>query len=268
MKHVYPKAAGRMLRWAFMLFMQAIILSTISCHTISTEQKNDQESGAQKLQKKLVEARRREKTLQREIVVAQKPEPYLVLNLASLDVELKAKGRILRAFKINQLKRRTGNIPDDAQIVSEVRALQKVERPKLKPGEGEAVTNEAAEKNLWGLSRMAMDYDLICQNGMVLEFRALPPEPTGRGPIRFIKTLYRKIADWRRHQTSSNQGRFEAIQLWLDENDSRLLFWSLPRRLRILVIASCSQPGSRRDGYDPSSSEGCLFSLSTLSTVC
>ena len=120
----------------------------------------------------------------------------------------------------------------------EVKPIQKTERPKIKPGEGEAATAEAVQKNLWGLHRMPQDYDLVFQGGMILEIRALPSEQTGMATVKFLKTLYRRILDRYRHGKSSDPAQSQTIQLWLDEKDARLLFWSLPKKLNILISQS------------------------------
>jgi len=73
---------------------------------------------------------------------------------------------------------------------------------------------------------------------LFLEIRALPPKQSGFAPFKYIQTQYRRILDWYRQRTSSDQIRLQTIQLWLDENDARLLFWSLPQKLKILIIAA------------------------------
>ena len=248
---VHPKTNGLKLQWALILFILAGILSTTSCHTELTEQQTEQNADTkpekQKLQQKLVEARRKEKALQQENTIARNSDLYLVIDLTNKEAELKAKGRSLRIFKIKRQQIRPGSIPDKVQVMSEVKPMQKVDRPKLEPGGGETATAEAAQKMLWGLHRMPQDYDLLCQDGMIFEFRALPSERTGSGPIRFIKTLYKRILDRYRNARSSDQVPLQAIQLWLDENDSRLLFWSIPKKLKIMVIAAASSTGLQPD---------------------
>jgi hypothetical protein len=246
---VFPKATSRKFQWAFILFIQAGILSMISCHSELSEQNGDTRTEKQKLQQKLVELRHKEKTLQQEYAVARNSEPYLMVRLSSNEVELKAKGRVLRTFKVKRLKSGLENIPDAVQLLSEVKPLQKADRPKIKAGEGADATAEAAQNMLWGLHRMPMDYDLVCRDGMILEFRALPSEESGMSPIKFIKTLYRRTLDWYRRGKKSDELQLKTIQVWMDENDSRLLFWSLPKQLKILVIAAVYPAGLQPERY-------------------
>ena len=232
----HSKKKSRALQWTLLLFLQTGILLTLSCHGESTKQIGETKTEIQKIQQQLVAARHREKALQQENTLARNSETYLLISLSDFNVELKAKGRTLRAFKIKRLKVGLDKIPDTGQVLSEVKPIQKIDRPKLKPGEGEAATAEAAQQNLWGLERMPQDYDMACLDGMTLEFRGLPSEQSGTGPFNFIKTLYRRALDWYRRGNSSGRNPSQTIQLWLDENDSKLLFWSLPKQLKILVI--------------------------------
>jgi len=233
---VHPKANCLKLRRALLLIILPGILSTVSCHSEPKEKNGHTGTAIQKLQRQLTDLKYREKALQQENVLARKPEPYLLVDLTNPQVELKAKGRVLRAFKVKRLKRELQTIPDTARALLEVKPIQKTERPKIKPGEGEEATAEALEKNLWGLHRMPQDYDLVLQDGMILEIRALPSEQTGMATVKLLKTLYRKTLDWYRHATSSETAQPQTVQLWLDENDARLLFWSLPKQLKILIV--------------------------------
>ena len=232
-----PKATNRKFKWAFVLLSQAGILLTISCSPDLTEKSRDTKIEIQDLQRKLVEARSREKALKQENNLARSLDPYLVIDFSAREMELKAKGRVLRSFKIKSLTMGMAHVPDAVQVLSEAKPIQKTDRPRLKPGEGEAATIEAAQKMLWGLDRMPQDFDLICRDGMILEIRALPSEESGSKPILFIKTLYQKTLNWYRHWKSSGGTQTPITQIWLDENDSRLLIWSLPKQLKILIIA-------------------------------
>jgi hypothetical protein len=41
-----------------------------------------------------------------------------------------------------------------------------------------------------------------------------------------------------RHWRLSGQGEDDAVQLWLSEKDSQLLFWSLPKQVKILIVSN------------------------------
>ena len=233
---MHLKTGSLRLQRALIFFIQLGILSSISCHSELGEKNGDTKTETQQLQRQLAGLKRMEKGLQQENKLARKSDPYLLAHLADGSMELKAKGRVLRTFKVKGVKASLEAIPDAAQVIAEVKPIQKTDRPKIKPGEGDEATSEAIQKNLWGLHRMPQDFDLVCRSGMILEIRALPSEQTGIAPVKFLKTIYRRTLDWYRHEKSSDQTPTQTIQMWLDEDDARLLFWSLPKQLNILII--------------------------------
>ncbi len=233
---VYLKAYRLRLGRTLVFIIQLGILSTVSCYSELGEKNGDTKTETQKLQRQLADLKGREEALRQENALARKPEPYLLAHLSGYRVELKAKGRTLRTFEVKRLKIGPETIPDVARVLLEVKPIRKTERPRIKPGEGEAATAEAVQKNLWGLHRMPGDYNLVCSDGMILEIRALPSEQAGMAPVKFIKSLYRRTLDWYRRGKSPDRLESQAIQLWLEENDARLLFWSLPKKLNILII--------------------------------
>jgi hypothetical protein len=226
-----PKAIKPGLLW-FFFFIQFLVFPAFSCRT---EQKSNAVTDAQRLKAELAELQHREKVLKHEIEVGRKSEPYLMLDRTNLRVELKARGRIFRSFKIQNLKSNLDKIPDDVQVLSDLKPIQRTERPRIKPGEGEDAIVEAARKKLWGPDRMPRDYDLACTGGLILEIRALPSEKSGSAPVNFVKTVYRKVIERYRKWKSSDEIQPGGIQLWLDEDDARLLFWSLPKKFSILI---------------------------------
>lgn len=224
------------MRWALLFFLHLGVLPSVSCRTGPGETTGGGNSPTDNLRQQLVALKHREKALERETALARNPAPYLLANLSGQSVEFKAKGHTLRSFKIKRLVAGPATFPDVALALAEVKPIQKTDRPRIKPGEGEAATAKAVEKNLWGLDRMPLDYDLICRDGMILEIRALPSEQSGAAPVQFIKTLYRRTLDRYRRGKTTDRNPSRTIQLWLDENDSRLLFWSLPKQLSIVII--------------------------------
>jgi hypothetical protein len=121
--------------------------------------------------------------------------------------------------------------------MTEKKPLEESERPQITPGAGEDAAAAAAKDALWGPQRMPSDYDLICEGEKVLQIRALPAAQSGLRIVRWARTLYRRSADWYRswRAVSSGQSGYR-IQLWMSENDSRILFWSLPQRLNMLLV--------------------------------
>jgi hypothetical protein len=211
------------------------VLALSSCSPESAEKNAHTKTGIRQLQQKLIDMRRSEKALEQEYALARNSAPYLVAHLANRTVELKARGRILRSFKITRLGETPVNIDNATWVLSEAKPIQKTDRPKIKPGEGDSAAAEAAK---WGLHRMPQDFDLVCEEGKIMEFRALPSEQSGSAPIISIKSLYRRTVDWYRRWRSPDRSQAQVIQIWMDENDSRLIFWSLPKQLKILILAA------------------------------
>jgi len=216
-----------------MLALSALLLS--ACSSGRSRGKGDE---LQQLREKYVELRREEESLTAEYPLAKDPDPYMVVDIPSRSVELKARGRSLRRFGI--LETRILSAGDGRTAVwslTDRRPLEQVERPKIAPGAGEQAAAEAAKNALWGPFRMPADYDLVCEGGDVLEVRALPAETSHSLVIRWITSARRRSADWfRRWRASGKAKTGYSIQLWLAENDSQLLFWSLPKKMKILVL--------------------------------
>jgi hypothetical protein len=171
-----------------------------------------------------------------EYPLARQADPYLVVDLSTRVVELKASGRRLRSFEIAD-EELTAEVGEDEPTWSLIqkKPLQKTERTRIKPGAGEQGVVAVASQEPWGPHRMPMDYDLICSDAKVLEVRALPAVQPGSGMVRSIKTVYRRMADRIRHWSLSGQDDGHVVQVWLSEEDSQLLFWSLPKQLKIVI---------------------------------
>jgi hypothetical protein len=84
---------------------------------------------------------------------------------------------------------------------------------------------------------MPADYDLICKGNLVLEIRSLPSVQSSNRLTRWIVGSYRRVSDWSRDVLGRrNSGFRERIEVWMSEDDARLLFWSLPKQFGILLL--------------------------------
>jgi hypothetical protein len=218
---------------AISLILTALLVS--ACGSRGSRGTGDE---AQQLREKYVELRRAEEALTAEYPLAKEPAPYLVVDIPNHSLELKARGRILRHFGILETRILSGgDAPSTVWSMTDRRPLAEVERPKITPGAGEQAAAEAAKNALWGPFRMPADFDLVCEGGDVLQIRALPAEKSRSILVRWISSAYRRSADWYRRWRASRDAKPRySIQLWLAENDSQLLFWSLPKKLSILVL--------------------------------
>lgn len=193
---------------------------------------------AQQLRRRLAELGRLERSLSEEYPLARAFAPYLVVDPEKHSVELKARGRSLRTFAIREMGESSGTpLPDSTWSLVEKRPLEKTERPKITPGAGEEAAAAAAKQALWGPHRMPPDYDLVCDEGRVLEIRALPGTQSGTLVVRWLRSAYRRLADrYRRWRTPESSRPRYSLQLWMSESDARLLFWSIPEKIEILVL--------------------------------
>ena len=229
---------------AFVLAVLLQALLVMSCRSSTPGLGSGTDDEARQLRSKLAQAMRAEQVLSAEYSLARNPAPYLVLGLAARTIELKARGRTLRNFPVRDLRVPAG-AAESASVwaLSEKKPFQETERPKITPGAGEEATAEAAKQALWGPHRMPADYDLICEGGKALQVRALPAEQSGSGIGRAFRSAYRRTVDWYRRWRAQGKTRDQyAIQVWLAEDDSRLLFWSLPKQINILVLAGAVLP--------------------------
>ena len=84
---------------------------------------------------------------------------------------------------------------------------------------------------------MPWDFDLVCEGNLALEVRALPSDQSHVAGFRWIVSGYRRVRDWARDLVGRGRTSYrESIEIWLAEEDAKLLFWSLPRRFDILLL--------------------------------
>ncbi len=223
--------------WAWALVFPMVILAA-SCSSSAPEDGQSTKDEKARLQKQLAELTWQEKTITAEYALARVPAPYLVIDLATRNIDLKAQSRTFRSYKIMDVRRsaRTDQAID-TWVLAGKKPYQKNERPKITPGAGDDAAAAAAKQALWGPHRMPSDYDLVFEGGKVLEVRALPSEQSGWRVGRALASAYRRTVDWYRHLSASKDSQPQyTVQLWLTENDSQALFWSLPKQFSALIL--------------------------------
>jgi hypothetical protein len=193
----------------------------------------------QELRQKVAALTKQEQVLSAELSLARNPAPYLAVDITNRKIELRAQGRSLRSFPIATIKR-NGGTPFVAQtwVVIEAKPLQIQERAKVVPGSGESTTASVATKDPWGPKRMPTDYDLICKGARALEIRSLASEQAHYRVTRWMISGYRQFRDWMRDLWNRNRTTYkESLEIWMGEEDAKLLFWSLPKQFGILIQA-------------------------------
>jgi hypothetical protein len=220
------------------LALLAFLLPVFSCNGNSSSPESPGAEETRQLRRKLAELNRREQILTAEYSLARNPASYIVVDLQGGNIAMRARGRDLRTFSVADVReQKRGKAVDSIWKMIEKKPLEKSERPQITPGAGEQATAEAAKQSLWGPQRMPSDYDLICEGDRVLEVRALPSSESGPRVLQWAKTAYRRSIDrYRTWRTAKTDKARDRIQLWLSEEDSRLFFWSLPKKLNLLVL--------------------------------
>lgn len=234
--HGIPKkSCGRPLR-------RLVIAQAIACVLIVSGCR-DQRGGSgslpeeQVLREKIALLSLQEQILSADYSLARNPAPYLALDGANRKIEFKVQGRALRSFGVTRFQR-SGVAPAAATVWSKtgIKPLQNAARERVVPGSGEATTASVAAKAPWGPQRMPSDYDVICKGDFVLEIRALPAESRNRF-VRWVVGGYRRASDWTREVFNRrNAGSKTVIEVWMGEDDARLLFWSFPKQFAILLL--------------------------------
>ena len=232
------------------VFLTALVLLSlypISCRSPRPEAGLDAEDEASQLRSRLADLTRQEQALSAEYSLARNPAPYLVVNLSGRNVELRVRGRILRSFPIRDI-RKSARLDSSslAWVVTDKRPFQQIERHSLTPGAGEEATTAAAKQAPWGPQRMPAEYDLVCADAGLLGIRTLLSERVGSPMVGGLVYLGHRIIERYRHwRASSGEEPRYVIQLRLGESDARLLFWSLPKQLSILVVEGVREiPGT------------------------
>lgn len=208
-----------------------------SCHSKGTGGAGGALPEQQALQQNIAALTRQEQILSAELALAKNTAPYLSIDVANRKMELKIQGHSLRTFAISKI-RKIGGSPFIAAtwIETEAKPLQLTERAKVIPGSGESTTASTATKDPWGPARMPADYDLICKNSQALEIRSLASEQSHNRFTRWIVSGYRQVRDWTRDKWGrKNTSYKESLEIWMGEDDAKLLFWSLPKQISILV---------------------------------
>jgi hypothetical protein len=213
----------------------AALLFVVSCR--GREGQNAAASEEQLLRDKIAALTRQEQVLSADYSLAKDPNPYLALDCGSRKIDLKVQGHSLRSYSVARIQRSGGAAAAaEVWIKTDIKPLQSTSREKVVPGSGEATTASVAAKAPWGPQRMPSDYDVICRGNQVLAIRALPAESRNRF-VRWFVGGYRRFTDWTRKAFGRrNAGFRDVIEVWMSEDDARLLFWSLPKQFGILLL--------------------------------
>ncbi len=84
---------------------------------------------------------------------------------------------------------------------------------------------------------MPADYDLICKGDLALQIRSLASVQSHNRFTGWVVSSYRQMRDWARDVLRRNRSDYrQSIEIWIAEDDAKLLFWSLPKQFSILIF--------------------------------
>jgi hypothetical protein len=234
----HPGERAGMQTFILALAAMLAVLFAVSCRSREARQAGAKLPEEQELRGKIAMLSRRAQVLSAEISLAKNPAPYLAVDLANRKIGLKVQGHSLRSFAIRKIQRTGGSsLVARTWMETEARPLESPVRAKVVPGSGEATTSSLATRDPWGPKRMPSDYDLVCKGNQALRIRSLLSDQSRSRFTRWLVNAYLQVRDWARDTLGGRKSSYrESIEIWLDEDDAQLLFWSLPKEFGILVL--------------------------------
>jgi hypothetical protein len=172
--------------------------------------------------------------LEAELALASKPAIYLVLDLTSNIVQLKAKGMILRELAVAHSSFWGDPLPIKPLVLIKKSSFVKPERVVIKPGE--AVDKDSFQIAALELDDMPQRYALELEDNITINVK---PHTEGFFPAigkgfswlassisRPFPTLFRKV-----------QGRsLTEIDLWLAYEHAQALYWAFTEGMEVLIL--------------------------------
>lgn len=166
------------------------------------------------------------RTLEEEVRLASKPQPYLLLDLSRPILLLKSRGLILREFSI--LHWRSSRDPSSISTYR-LRTRPPVSRPKIRPGQ------DSTEHPI-DVYDMPMDYLLAFDRGFVVEVSP----PFAERPWHWLKRKW--LSGWSRFKTWIGQESGEdlpmhspQVNLILSQEEAQALAWTVTEGMPLLI---------------------------------
>ncbi len=166
------------------------------------------------------------RTLEEEVKLASRPQPYLLLDLSHPALLLKSRGLVLRQFSIAGW--RSGG--DQPPIITyRLRARPPVSRPKIQPGQ------DSTEHPI-DVHDMPLEYLLAFDHDLVIE--VLPP--LAERPWHWFKRRW--LSSWSRLKTwigQESSGDFTALpprlSLILSPEEAQALAWTVTEGMPLVI---------------------------------
>jgi len=162
--------------------------------------------------------------LRAELKLAEKPDIYFIFNLKERKIYIKARGTLLREFRIIDMKYWGDYISANPLFLLKKSTFMKPGREKIKPGadqDGDEVEIDALE-----LDDMPARYTLSLEGGVSI---SVTPEPEGliTGLCNIIYSAGRYISGpvimvW----NALRKKTFTSIYIVLNKKEAQALYWS------------------------------------------
>jgi hypothetical protein len=176
---------------------------------------------------------RENRLLQEELVLARKGGIYFVFNLNEKIAHIKARGIPLKELRMIDVRCWGSPVAGSAYRLIGKSAFFKPDRETIKPGEGKK--NDRFEIEALELADMPSRYTLVFDGGMKIWIGPTTEGiATGMGNvfhaamrlfIRPISTLWHAL----------RRKPYTAIDIALDQNDARAIYWSLPEGASAII---------------------------------
>ncbi len=183
--------------------------------------------------------------LQEELSLAGESKIYLMVDLGRGEMDLKAKGMVLRGMPIEVAGRWGDAVTMRRARLEKRSSLVVIERPEIKPAPAEgsgqpggSSEEETPAPKALELADMPTRFDLYFDGGLVVRIKEKPEGFRSRLSLFWYglrRGLARPIANlWR----SFRRAPFVEISLVMAADDARSLFWSFPEGTEAVIFQS------------------------------
>lgn len=173
--------------------------------------------------------------LNEELKLSRKPDIYFVFHLNGKRVHIKARGILLKELPIKDFNCWGSPVSVNTYRMKEKSAFIEPEREIIKPGESKK--NEKYKVDAFELSDMPSRYSVVLDGGVVISIKP-PTEGIGSGISNISYSSVRFLTRPILILWNVLKGKpYTAIDIVLDKNDAKALYWSLSGNPNAIVDA-------------------------------
>lgn len=172
------------------------------------------------------------RVLEEEVKLAARPQPYLLIDLVTHTIHIKARG-----VDLHQIAITAWSLKGQDAIKGTHRLITRppINRRKIDP-------NASVEQEPISLVDMPMDYELLCTPPLTITVLSSP----GDNPLQWIgsrgKTWWRKIQEWTAtFSTGQSPPTSPSLQLEISADQAQSLAWSAVDNMPLVVRRSADK---------------------------